>query len=208
MAIETENAGQLLPRVGQETLRRRWGWFVGLGVALAALGVFAVGYSAAMTAVTLMVIGWVLVASGVLEVVHAFWRKGWGGFFLDIATGVLYFAVGAMIVASPAISAVTLTFLVAMFLIVGGLFRGIMAVAVRYPNWGWMLAHAVISVALGVMIWQGWPASGLFFIGLYVGIELVLNGVSLITLGLAARKLPSTHERTHPESPPREPLHA
>jgi uncharacterized membrane protein HdeD (DUF308 family) len=195
MAIETESAGRLLPRVGLETLRRRWGWYLALGVALIALGAFAIGHSVTMTAVAVLTFGWVLIIGGVLEAVHAFWRKGWGGFFLDLAVGILYFVVGFMIVANPAASAVALTLLVAMFLIVGGIFRGVMAVAVRYPNWIWMLLHGIVSLLLGVLIWQRWPIAGLWVIGLYIGIEMIFNGSSLVMLGLAARKLPSTESR-------------
>lgn len=198
MAIETETAGRLLPRVGLETLRRNWGWYMGLGVALLALGVFAMGYSAAMTAVTMLVIGWVLITGGVLQTVHAFWRKGWGGSFLDLATGILYFVVGFFVVANPAASAVTLTLLISMFLIVGGIFRGVNAAVIRHPNWGWMVLHGVVSFVLGVMIWQQWPVSGLWIIGLYVGIEMAFNGTSLVMLSIAARKLPTTAGPSRP----------
>lgn len=197
MAIEMERASRLLPRVGLETLRRRWGWYLALGVGLIALGAFAIGYAATMTAVTVMTFGWVLMVGGVLEVIHAFWRKSWGGFFLDLATGILYFVVGFLVVANPAATAAALTLLIAMFLFVGGLFRGIMAIAVRYPNWPWMLLHSIVSLVLGILIWQQWPLSGLWVIGLYVGIEMMFNGSTLVMLGLAARRLPATepHER-------------
>lgn len=214
MAIETETAGRLLPRVGLETLRRRWGWYLALGVGLIALGAFAIGYSATMTAVAVMVFGWVLIIGGALEAIHAFWRKSWGGFFLDLAIGVLYFVVGFLIVANPAATAVTLTLMISMFLIVSGIFRGVMALAVRYPNWGWMLLHGGVSLLLGVLIWQQWPLSGLWVIGLYVGIEMIFNGSSLVMLGLAARKLPATEtaetERREVKPPPTggEPAHA
>lgn len=212
MAIETDAAGRTLPRVGLATLRRHWRWYFGLGLALVVLGFIAIGYSAATAVVTALFIGWLLVIGGVAQIVHGFWRREWGGFFLDLAFGVLYFVVGFLMVANPLQSALTLTLLTAAFLFAGGMFRSVMAVAVRYPNWGWMLLSGLVSLVLGVMIWQSWPASALWVIGLYVGIEMLFNGITLIVLGLAARKLPESEVRRprggEDVTAPREPLHA
>ncbi len=40
------------------------------------------------------------------------------------------------------------------------------------------------------MIWQEWPASALWVIGLFVGINLLFRGFNWIALGLALRSLP------------------
>ena len=40
------------------------------------------------------------------------------------------------------------------------------------------------------MIWQEWPASALWVIGLFVGINLLFRGLDWIALGLALRALP------------------
>ena len=37
------------------------------------------------------------------------------------------------------------------------------------------------------MIWQEWPASALWVIGLFLGINLVFRGINWIALGLALR---------------------
>ena len=109
-------------------LKRNWGWFLGLGIALLVLGTIALGASVATTIVSVWLFGWLLIIGGVLEAVHAFWReKGWGGFFIDLLTGILYVVVGFMIVANPAETAVTLTLLIALFLMFGGIFRIVVA---------------------------------------------------------------------------------
>jgi uncharacterized membrane protein HdeD (DUF308 family) len=95
-----------------------------------------------------------------------------------------------MVVANPGATAVALTLLIAMFLIFGGIFRIVASISVRYPNWGWILLHGVVNVVLGIMIWREWPVSGLWIIGLFLGIELIFNGWSLVMLGFAARSLP------------------
>ena len=54
-------------------------------------------------------------------------------------------------------------------------------------GWGWLLASGIVSVVLGWMIWAQWPASGLWVIGLLVGIQLLFTGWSLVMLALVAR---------------------
>ncbi|MEN6495051.1 MAG: HdeD family acid-resistance protein [Thermoguttaceae bacterium] len=173
-----------------EHLHRTWGWFVGLGVVLMILGVIAIGSAIATTLVSILLFGWLLIIGGVLEAGYAFWQERWGAFFIDLMVGILYAVVGFMMVANPGIAALSLTLLVAMFLILAGLFRSVAALAARPPHWGWLLFHGVISLILGVLIWQQWPVSGLWVIGLFVGIELLLNGATLVALGTSARSLP------------------
>ena len=72
---------------------------------------------------------------------------------------------------------------------VEGIFKIIMTMRVRdHDGWGWLLASGILSVTLGVLIWAQWPASGLWVIGLLVGIQLLFTGWSLVMLALAARR--------------------
>ena len=129
---------------------------------------------------------------GVLQAAHACSCKGWGGFFIDLLTGILYVVVGFMVVANPGTTAVALTLLIAMFLTFGGIFRIMVALVVRFQNWIWLLLHGVVNLLLGIAIWRQWPLSGLWVIGLFVGIDMLFNGWSLVMLGLAAKNLPTT----------------
>lgn len=199
MSAGTSLAG--LHLIGLHELRKNWGWFLALGISLVILGVFAFGASVAMTLAGVFFFGWLLIVGGVLEAGHAFWReKGWGGFFIDLLTGILYVVVGFMLVANPAASAVALTLLIALFLMFGGLFRIVVALCVRFHNWVWLLLHGVVNLLLGLLIWRQWPVSGLWVIGLFIGIDLLLNGWSLVMLGLAARKIPPDAAAATPQT--------
>lgn len=177
--------------IGLGELKRNWGWFLTLGIALLVLGAIALGASVAMTIVSMVLLGWLLIIGGILEGVHAFWReRAWGGFFIDLLTGVLYVVVGFMILANPAETALALTLLIALFLMFSGLFRIVVALILRFPHWGWLILHGAVNLVLGIAIWRQWPLSGLWVIGLFVGIEMLFNGWSLVMLALAAKKLP------------------
>lgn len=189
MSISPDAAA--LHLVGLDAIRKRWGWILGLGAALVVLGVIALGSSILMTLATMVFIGWLMFIGGVLTMFHAFGCKGWGGFFIDLLAGVLYVVVGFMIVANPGATAVALTLLIAMFLIFGGLFRIVVAVTMGIQHWFWLLVNGVISMVLGLAIWHQWPLSGLWVIGLFIGIDMVFNGWALVMLGLAVKELPT-----------------
>ncbi len=41
------------------------------------------------------------------------------------------------------------------------------------------------------MIWRSWPVSGLWVIGLFIGIDMVFDGWTEIMLALSVRSLPA-----------------
>ena len=180
-----------MPPAGLNELRRHWGWLVGVGIVLMVLGAIAVVYAAATTMLSVLGLGWLLIVGGIIEGVHAFGEKQWGSFFIDLFAAALYVVLGFLLVANPGTSAAGLTLLIAMFLILSGIFRIAAGLGVRAPHWGWVLAHGVVSLVLGILIWQQWPVSGLWAIGLFVGIEVLANGITLLALGLTVRRLPA-----------------
>lgn len=179
-----------LVSVGVDELRKKWGWFLALGILLIIGGTVALGSAFMMTVFSMIFLGWLMIGSGVVEAFHAFTCKKWSGFFIDLLTGLLYVVVGFMVVANPGASALALTLLISMFLMVGGIFRIVVSLIVRYQNWGWLLLHGVVNLLLGIAIWRQWPLSGTWVIGLFVGIDMIFNGWSLVMLGLTAKNLP------------------
>jgi uncharacterized membrane protein HdeD (DUF308 family) len=175
---------------GLSALRGNWLWFVVLGGVLVALGIIALGSVAIASLAAALAIGTVLLLAGIAEVIGAFWCRGWSGFFFELLSGVLSIVVGLLFLRAPLNALAALTLLVACYLMVGGVFKIVAAVSYRFAAWGWSLASGIIDVILGVMIWQEWPASALWVIGLFVGINLLFRGINWIALGLALHAPP------------------
>ena len=186
---------QAIHLTGADELRRHWGWYLALGIVLIVLGTLAIGSTFVMTIASVFFFGWLLIIAGVMEAIHAFWHKRWAGFFLDLLTGILYVVAGWMMVTNPGGSALLLTLIIAMFLVFEGVFRIVASLAARYPHWGWVLFNGVISLLLGILIWRQWPSSGLWVIGLFVGIEMLLNGWLLVKIGLPPTRFRRTPRR-------------
>ena len=173
-----------------EHVRRRWGWLLVLGILMIVLGTVAFFLTHAATIGTVIVLGWLLVLSGVMETIHAFGVRRWGGVVLHVIGGVLGVLVGLLIVTHPLSGAVALTLLFAAFFSVIGIFRLIEAVALRFPHWGWAVFDGIITFALGLLLWIHMPWSGFWFLGLAVGFSLLFRGWSYIMLAIALRSMP------------------
>ena len=168
-------------------LRSQWWCLLLLGIAQILFGTAACSTAFLVSVVTVMMFGLLLLVGGIAQVIGAFWAGQWSGFFLHLLVGLLYIVNGYLIVDSPLDSTVALTLLLAAMLIFIGIFRIIVALAVRFHHWGWPLLNGVVSLLLGLMIYKQWPASGLWVIGLFIGIELIFNGWSwvMLAIGLA-----------------------
>jgi uncharacterized membrane protein HdeD (DUF308 family) len=169
-----------------DKLHRRWGWFVFLGIILIMLGIVALIITPAATLGTVLVLGWLLVLSGMVEAFQAFRMRKWGGIFLHLLAGILGVFIGLLVVTHPIAGALTWTLLFASFCTVMGLFRLIAAIRLKFPNWGWGVFDGIVSLALGILLWAQWPWSGYWFLGVAAGISLILRGWSYIMLALAA----------------------
>jgi len=180
----------LLPDI--QELSKNWKWLLGLGMASIIIGIFALGASVLMTLASVILFGWILLLMGGIEIGNSFHQKHWGGFFIHLVNGILSIVVGFLIVANPGASALVLTLLLAMFFLVGGIFRILTALLMRYPSWGWRLLNGVVTLVLGILIWNQWPSSGLWVIGLFVGIDLIFTGWASVMLALAGRRLESS----------------
>jgi len=187
MSSEPEFTSLHLVGVGE--LGKRWRWVLGLGIVLVLAGTASLAWAPYLTLATMVFLGSLLIVVGFLHVLHAFACRRWGGFFVDLLGGILYLVTGLLMAANPGASAETLTLLIAMFLIFGGIFRIVLALMIRFQNAIWLILHGVINLILRILIWRQWPFSGHWLIGLYIGIDLIFNGWSLIMLGIAAKKL-------------------
>jgi uncharacterized membrane protein HdeD (DUF308 family) len=177
-------------RHGLTALRGNWVWFVALGVSMVVLGILALGSVVIASLATAVTIGVLLILSGAAEMVGAFWCRAWSGFFLHLLSGLLAVVVGLLFIRAPVGALLALTLLVATLLMVEGIFKIVAALSYRLYGWVWVLVSGVIDLVLGVLIWQGLPASALWVIGLFVGINIIFRGIEWITLGLALRSLP------------------
>jgi uncharacterized membrane protein HdeD (DUF308 family) len=167
-----------------------WGWLVALGVALAVLGILAIWRARTATLVYVVFLGVLLLAAALAVFVAAFSLTGyWTAFFIHVLWAVVLAIIGVILVSRPATSAEALTLVIAFYFLVTGIV-GIGFALFSHTQGEWLsIFDGVVSVALGALLLSGWPVTGLWAIGLFVGIDLILRGSAIAALGLGLRSL-------------------
>jgi uncharacterized membrane protein HdeD (DUF308 family) len=170
-------------------VRGQYGWLIALGVLQILAGMAALTFAFSATLASVAFLGCILLLASGAQVAAAIMARSWKGVFLFLLVGTLYGVIGVLTLAHPIAAAEGLTLMLAAALICGGAFRIAVVLVERLPSWGWVLANGLLSVLLGVLIAAQWPISGLWVIGTFVGIDLMVNGIAWIMLCLEARKM-------------------
>ncbi len=165
-------------------------WLIRTGVVNVLFGIVCM-LAATLTGVMVIVlIGAMVLASSVLQIIAGVQlKKGTKGRGWSVFGGALGVIVGFYMVGKPLHGAAILTYVLAIFLMLDGVLRAAGALELR-PHDGWrvMLAAAVISILLGLLLLAGWPLSGAWAIGIFFGIHVALLGAARIAIGVAAKR--------------------
>jgi uncharacterized membrane protein HdeD (DUF308 family) len=172
-----------------EPLRAKSGWIVALGVVYVIAGLVALGSVVFATVVTVFVVGIMMLIAGVAEVINAFQIKTWGKFLLWLLIGVLYIVAGFVTFDNPLLAAAVLTLVLGFTLIASGIMRIILGFNMKEAMpWLWVVLSGVVTLVLGLIIVAHWPVSGLYILGLFLGIDLVFAGIGWIGVGFGLRQ--------------------
>lgn len=164
------------------------GWLLALGIVLIVVGTFAVVVSFGATLATVLLFGWLMLFTGAIEVGYSFHQAKWTGILLHVVNGALSLVAGFLLVANPAAGALVLTLLMAMFFMIGGVFRIVTTIVMKLPHRGWLLLSGIVTLLLGIFIWRQLPGAAVWVIGTFVGIDMLFIGWSWVMLALAARR--------------------
>lgn len=166
-----------------------------LGLALILLGSLAIIFSVISTEIVIIYFGAFLIIVGALECAKAFNMHLWRGYFLlHLLLGIFFIIGGIFMIANPVINAITLTLLYAWIFMITGIVRIVTALVQHVPHQGFMIVSGILSFVLGLLIYWQWPASGLWVIGMFVGIDVLFAGWSLIMVSSLAKRLHNRHE--------------
>ncbi len=171
-----------------QELRRLWGWMLGMGVVLAVLGAVAIADSVTASIVSIVFFGWLLVFVGIIGIIHTLRHRKSGHFALHLLDTIFAFVVGLMLLLNSLAGLLVLTLLLAIYFIVAGVYRIGFALTTHGAGSGWTLLSGIITLLLGILVWMHWPMTALWIIGLFIGINLLIIGLSQIMLALTLRR--------------------
>jgi len=173
-----------------EEAKKNSGLLIFLGVVTVIFGVIAIA-APFLTGITVTVfVGFLVLASGIAQIIHALKSKQWGTGIWGTVIGLLGCVAGLIMIARPIVGLATLALLLAFYFLVDGISEIIAAFKIKPDQgWGWVLFNGVIALFLGVMIWRQWPVSGAWAIGILFGVHMLVSGWTMVVLGTGARRI-------------------
>lgn len=156
------------------------------GIVMLIGGIAAIALPWASGIGVVIVVGWVLILAAVSHLVLAFHTHSVGGFLWQILLCLIYGVAGVFMLMNPLAGLVTLTLVLAVFLLMEAVLETALYFQVRGKiNAGWVLFDAIVTLILAILVWSQWPSSALWFIGTLVGISLIFSGISRMNLASA-----------------------
>lgn len=157
------------------------GHFTWLGIALIVLGIAAILTPAAAGSAVVVVIGLILLTAGVAAALRGVQSATAMEKVLGSVVGVVTALAGGVVLAHPLFGLSLLTLLLAGYFLVDGACKVIVSLRFRPASgWLWLSISGGVSLVLGALIWSQWPMSGLWAVGVLVGLNLISTGFALL----------------------------
>jgi len=171
----------------QESIQKSSGLIIATGILLILLGIFAMGSPLVAGLSLALMVGIMLILGGLGQMFFAL-KAGKGLFTFSL--GLLTLVIGTYMINQPGAVLASLTLFLAIYLIISGIFEVMMSFQFRpVKGWWWAMFSGIVSMLLGFMIWNQFPLSGAWAIGIVVGIRMFFSGLTYLMLGLASRQL-------------------
>jgi uncharacterized membrane protein HdeD (DUF308 family) len=154
-------------------VRKAGGWVMVWGVLMIIAGILAILEPPIAALAAELLIAWLFVFVGIVQIMYAIQNRSAPGFRLHILSAILALLLGG-------------------FLLANGVSEVMHAFRLK-PNkgWGWVLLDGLLSIVIAFLIASGWPQSSIAFIGVLVGVMMIYGGIWRILLGSALRNAPS-----------------
>jgi len=169
----------------QEYLQIHWRLFLAEGIFFIFLGLCAIVIPQFFTVAIVVFLGWILLFGGIVHVSRAFVFANMPGFSWWLFMGVLQVIVGYLFITKPVAGALTLTMLMTVFFALEGVAKISLALMMRpLANWGFILFSGITALVFALIIWISWSESAQWLLGLFLGINMVFLGWSLVKISL------------------------
>lgn len=198
MSMSLDLAAEVFREAMRETVKRYSLWYLVEGVLLVVAGVLAIIYPVISSGAVVFLLGWLLIASGLLQGLSLIGARQVPHFWLQLISVILAILIGFLFLRDTTQGLMTLALLLIIFFMMEGISKVVFALTIRpFPNWGWVLASGLVGILLALILWASLPVTAVWLIG-------VLLGVNLISIGAAIAYL-AWHVRKSAAAPPTQP---
>jgi|SRR6516225_3764480 len=189
MTVSIEEAAEAYREAMRAAIKKHSFWYLVEGVLLVAAGVLAVVYPLMSSLTVIVLLGWLLVFSGVMQGISLIGARHVPHFWLQLISVVLAVLVGALFLRDPAQGMLSVTLLLIVFFMIEGISKVVFSLTIRpFPNWMWVLLSGLVGIVLSLVLWANLPITALWLVGLLLGIELISVGSALAYLAWRVRE--------------------
>jgi uncharacterized membrane protein HdeD (DUF308 family) len=161
-----------------------------LGIVLISLGVAAVLAPALAGSALVIVIGFILLIAGIVPIVRELKAEASIEKAMGLILGIITALTGIAVIGHPLFGLAFLTLLLVIYFVAEGVSKIVTSFRFKPASgWKWLLASGVLSLILGLFIWNQWPVSGMWAVGVLVGINLLGTGLALVTLSSTLKSI-------------------
>ncbi len=189
MSDSLETAADAFRAAMREAVRRYSLWYLVEGILLIITGFFAIVFPFFSSIAVLVLIGWLLIISGVLQGFSLIGARHVPHFWLQLISVILAILIGILFLRDPAQSLLTITLLLIVFFMMEGISKLVFSLTIRpMPNWGWVLLSGIVGIVLSLILLASLPLTAVWLVGVLLGIQLIGIGSSLAYLAWQVRK--------------------
>jgi uncharacterized membrane protein HdeD (DUF308 family) len=166
-------------------LQTYWRMFLAEGIFFIFLGLCAIMVPQFFTVATVIFLGWILLFGGIVHVSRALMFSAMPGFGWWLFMGGVQVIIGYLFITQPIAGALTLMVMMAVFFALEGLAKISLALMMRpLANWGFILFSGFTALAFALIIWISWSETAHWLLGLFLGINMIFLGWSLVKISL------------------------
>ncbi len=184
-----EEAAAAFREATRQTIERHSTWYLVQGLLMLVVGIVALLYPVVSSVAVVLLLGWLLIISGVFQGITLISARHVPHFWLQLISVVLSLIVGVLFLTRPGEGLLSLTLLLVVFFMVGGISKIVMALTIRpFPNWSWVLVSGIIGILLAMILWSMLPIGAVWILGIMVGVQLICEGTALAYMAWAAKQ--------------------
>jgi uncharacterized membrane protein HdeD (DUF308 family) len=153
------------------------------GILLFLLGIIGIVIPQLYTFGLALFVGTLLFVGGIILLIRLLTFKSTSHFFLNLLSAIILLVAGFLTIANPWAGVLTLTILLTIAFILDGLSKIFISFHLKHTNaFGWLLLSGILSLVIAGIIYSGWPGTATWVIGLLIGVDFLMAGISDIVL--------------------------
>ncbi len=176
----------------QASISKGWKYFIVVGVIAAVAGLAATNLPEISGLTISTIIGIIFLITGSVQIYHTFSIHSWKEKLWYVISAVLYIIGGLFLIIKPFEGLLTLTTILVAIIIFNGISRMIFGISNRtIPGCGYIIFSGLLSTVMGgyFLFLLDNPEISLSLLGIFVGVSLLIEGISFIFLGFQMKKL-------------------